>query len=93
MDLTQPSLFTTISGLVVCFGPLAITIVAFVAFALRTDIGARKTYLRRLDMRTESELPDAALPMVVTETTEALTPSKSRVILQPNNGDGAITTS
>ena len=74
--------YTTISGLLICYGPLAVTIIGFIAFAAMTDVDARRTYLRRMDLRTEDEMPEV-LPPVITEPIEAETPSGARVRVIP----------
>lgn len=79
--------FPLISGLLICFGPLAVTIIGFIGFAWWTDEDAREPYLRRIDMRTEDEAPEV-LPPVITETIQAFTPSKARVTLIPDDGLG-----
>lgn len=77
--------YVTISGILVCYGPLAVTIIGFIAFAALTDVDARRTYLRRLDLRTEDEMPEV-LPPVITEPIDAETPSRARVrIIPPEN--------
>lgn len=37
------------SGLLLCYGPLALVILGFIAFAVLTDKNARRTYLRQVD--------------------------------------------
>ncbi len=74
--------YVTISGILICYGPLAVTIIGFIAFAALTDGDARRTYLRRIDMRTEEEMPEV-LPPVITEPIDAETPSRARVRLIP----------
>lgn len=70
------------SGLVLCFGPLALIIFGFIAFAALTDKNARRTYLRNLDPRPESERlgepVSAVAGPLVTET-----PSGIRVKIEP----------
>lgn len=66
-----------LSGSAICYGPLALVILGFIAFAIITDAHARRTYLRRLDPRPEIErFPDTPLPVdkpVVAETPAGLT--------------------
>ncbi|NDJ61031.1 MAG: hypothetical protein GYB67_07890 [Chloroflexi bacterium] len=85
-----------IDALLLCFGPLAVTIIGFVVFAAATDGAARRTYLRRLDMRTEDEAPEV-LPPVITERVDAQTPSGARVTLIPpgesTDGNGQVISS
>lgn len=38
-----------ISAYLVCYGPLALTVIGFVIFAWMTDSNARRTYLRDLE--------------------------------------------
>lgn len=76
-----------ISALLICYGPLAITVIGFVLFAAATDLDARRTYLRRLDLRPEDELPEV-LPPLITQPTDAQTPSGARVrIIPEENGN------
>ena len=83
--------YTTISGLLICYGPLAVTIIGFIVFAAMTDVDARRTYLRRLDLRTEDEMPEV-LPPVITEPIDAETPSGARVrIIPPTNRPPVVT--
>lgn len=71
-----------ISGYAICYGPLALTLLLFVLFASRTDAHARRTYLRRLDPRPESERTDT--PLEVTRVIQAETPTGMRVTLAPS---------
>jgi hypothetical protein len=71
-----------ISGYAICYGPLALTLLLFVLFASRTDAHARRTYLRRLDLRPESERNDS--PLEVTRLVHAETPAGMRVSLAPS---------
>lgn len=48
------------SGLMLCYGPLALIFLGFVISAARTDKHARRLYLRRLDPRADNERPDSA---------------------------------
>ena len=72
-----------LTGILLCYGPLALTIIGFVVFAARTDVDARRTYLRRLDLRPEDEAPEV-LPPVITRRTVAETPGGVRVTLIPD---------
>lgn len=82
-----------VDALLICYGPLFLTIVGFVLFAALTDGDARRTYLRRLDMRPEDEAPEVLEP-VITKRVTAQTPSGARVTLVPPgeaaNGDGGV---
>jgi len=84
-----------ISGLAICYGPLALTIIGFIAFAVLTDADARRTYLRRLDPRTEEERGEED-PLPLTEPVVAATPSGRIVELRPdeetNAGAGSANT-
>lgn len=71
-----------ISAYLLCYGPLALMIIGFVVFALRTDADSRRTYLRRASLKPESELGDEPRP-VVTERVQVETPSGARVTLTP----------
>ncbi|MEL6526021.1 MAG: hypothetical protein AAFQ07_09960 [Chloroflexota bacterium] len=75
--------FVQITGIVLCYGPLALVVLGFIGFAYLTDADVGRRYLRRLDDRTEEEMPDGPLSVLVTEPTEAKTPSGSRVIITP----------
>lgn len=44
-----------LSGVLLCYGPLALVIGGFILFAALTDANARRKYLRRLDPRPEKE--------------------------------------
>lgn len=66
----------------VCYGPLALIILGFIVFASLTDVHARRTYLRRLDPRPESERPDDA-PLAVTRPVSAQTPAGASVSFAP----------
>lgn len=71
-----------ISGFAICYGPLALVILGFIAFAVITDAHARRTYLRRMDPRPESErFPDK--PLTVDKPVVAETPAGFTVTLQP----------
>lgn len=78
-----------ISALFVCYGPLLVTVLGFIAFAVLTDVNARRTYLRRIDPRPESERPEVHQP-VVTRRTTAQTPAGARVTIIPST-DTALT--
>ena len=71
-----------LSGYVLCYGPLALIILGFIAFAMVTDANARRTYLRRLDPRPEKERVDEG-PIARTQPVEALTPSGVSVRIMP----------
>lgn len=66
----------------VCYGPLALIIFGFIVFASLSDAHARRTYLRRLDPRPESERPDDA-PIALTSQIIAETPAGATVSLAP----------
>ncbi len=61
------------SGLVLCYGPLALVIFGFIAAAFLTDGQARSKYLRRLDPRPDGERVDE--PIVRAEPLKAVTPA------------------
>ena len=63
-----------LSGYILCYGPLALIIFGFIAFALLTDKNARSTYLRRLDPRPEAQRVDEG-PVTVTRPMRVVTPS------------------
>jgi len=74
-----------LSGFAICYGPLALVILGFIAFAIVTDAQARRTYLRRLDPRPEIErLPDT--PLAVDKPVVAETPAGLTVTLMPAEG-------
>jgi predicted flap endonuclease-1-like 5' DNA nuclease len=62
------------SGLLLCYGPLALVIVGFIAFAALTDMNARRSYLRQVDA------PDAP---AVGKPLTAQTPAGMVVTLLP----------
>jgi len=70
------------SGLLLCYGPLALIILSFIAFAILTDSNARRLYLRRADPRPESERMGAS-PTVVDREIVAQTPAGMTVQLTP----------
>lgn len=72
-----------LSGYILCYGPLALVILGFIAFAFLTDGQARRTYLRRLDPRPEAQRVDEG-PVARTEAITALTPSGVSVRLLPD---------
>lgn len=71
-----------VSALLICYGPLLVTVVGFVVFAGLTDVDSRRTYLRRLDPRPEAEQP-SELPMLIKNRVTAETPSGSVVTIVP----------
>lgn len=71
-----------LSGYAICFAPLALVLIGFIAAATMTDAGARRTYLRRRDTRPEAERPRHA-PAVVTSAQDVVTPSGARVTRMP----------
>jgi len=71
-----------LSGYVLCYGPLALIILGFIAFAMVTDANARRTYLRRLDPRPEKDRVDEG-PIARTKPVEAVTPSGVSVRIMP----------
>ena len=72
-----------LSGYILCYGPLALIIFGFIAFALLTDKNARSTYLRRLDPRPEAQRVDEG-PLAVTQPMQVVTPSGAKVRLVPD---------
>ena len=72
-----------LSAYAICYGPLVLVVLGLIGFAALTDANARRTYLRRLDPRPESERPvDEPLP--VTKPIKAETPAGGRVVTQPD---------
>lgn len=71
-----------LSGYVLCYGPLALIIFGFIAFAFLTDKQARSTYLRRLDPRPEAKRVDEG-PIARAQAVAAYTPSGAGVRLLP----------
>ncbi len=71
-----------LSGYAFCYGPLALVILGFIVFASITDAHARRTYLRRLDPRPETERPDD-MPFEVTRSVRAQTPAGMPVTIEP----------
>lgn len=72
-----------LSGYVLCYGPLALVILGFIAFAMFTDGKARRTYLRRLDPRPEAARVDEG-PVTVTQPMQVITPTGASVRLLPD---------
>jgi len=78
----------SLPGFLVCFGPLALTILGFIFFAAITDADARRTYLRRLE---ETEVGP------INKAINAETPAGVPVTILPpervsDNGNGGIVT-
>lgn len=70
------------SSLILCYGPLALIILGFIAFAWRTDWLARKTYLRNLDPRADDERGQLPTKQVE-EPVQAATPAGYTVTILP----------
>lgn len=70
-----------LSGYVLCYGPLALILLGFIAFAFLTDKQARSTYLRRLDPRPEAKRVDT--PVARMDAVSAYTPAGIGVNLLP----------
>jgi len=81
--------FTTISGLAICFGPLALVIVGFLIAAYLSDIDARRPYLRQMDLRPEHEQPPTQ-PIFREKRLTAKTPAGSLVTVLPTAENGAV---
>lgn len=60
------------SGVVLCYGPLALIIIGFIAFAILTDSNARSTYLRRMAGKSATNAP-----------VNTVTPSGLKVTIKP----------
>lgn len=71
-----------LSAYAICYGPLALVIIGFIVFAALTDANARRPYLRRLDLRPESERPQDD-PIPVERPIRAETPAGAKVTLLP----------
>jgi predicted flap endonuclease-1-like 5' DNA nuclease len=67
------------SGLVLCYGPLALVILGFIIAAFLTDGNARRNYLRKLDPRPFKEQSSA--PVARKKAVTALTPAGMVVTL------------
>jgi len=67
---------TPIEAYVLCYGPLVITVLGFILFAIMTDGDARRTYLRRLMGRK---------PERATKAVHAQTPAGVRVTILPDD--------
>jgi hypothetical protein len=72
-----------LSGFFVGYGPLLVLIIGFITFAAKTDAHARRTYLRRLDPRPESERGPLE-PLPVTRVVNTETPAGMPVTLMPD---------
>lgn len=75
----------SLSGFFLCYAPLAVVIIGFIAFAGLTDAHARRTYLRRMDPRPEAEHPDDE-PVALDKPVRAETPAGLAVTLTPEQG-------
>lgn len=69
------------SGFLLCYAPLALVILGFIAFAALTDSQARSKYLRRLDPRPEGERRDE--PVALSAPLTAQTPAGMLVTISP----------
>ncbi|NDJ51896.1 MAG: hypothetical protein GYB68_02285 [Chloroflexi bacterium] len=73
-----------ISGITLCYGPLVLTILGFIAFAWLTDLDARRPYLREMDLRDDEErLGEDPAPRVIEQPIEAETPTGTKVVIRP----------
>lgn len=70
------------SGILLCYGPLVLTIVGFIAFAYLTDNLSTATYLRNLDPRPEAEIKEPQT-VAVKRPMQAKTPTGVPVVLVP----------
>ncbi len=75
-----------LSAYLLCYGPLALILLGFIAFAFLTDKQARSTYLRRLDPRPEAKRIDT--PVARAHEVSAYTPAGIGVRLLP--GDAPV---
>lgn len=75
-----------LSAYLLCYGPLALILLGFIAFAFLTDKQARSTYLRRLDPRPEAQRVDT--PVARANAVSAYTPAGIGVRLLP--GDAPV---
>ncbi len=76
------------SAFVLCYGPLALTIIGFIAAAVLTDREAGRSYLRNIDTRQDPQI-DMDPPRNVTTTLNAITPSGGKVTIRPNDNADA----
>jgi len=75
-----------INALAFCYGPLALTIIGFIAAAVWSDADARRTYLRVMDDRPEEEQTD--MPMDIVQTDKPITvstPSNGKISFKPSD--------
>lgn len=70
------------SGILLCYGPLLLVIGSFIAFAALGDKNARRTYLRRIDMRPDSDV-DEVKPVAIGGPVKAVTPAGLPVAMEP----------
>jgi len=70
-----------LSGILLCYGPLALVVFGFIAFALITDKISTRTYLRNMDPRPEDECDE---PVVVKAPVQGITPSGLVVAVTPD---------
>lgn len=71
------------SGILLCYGPLAVVIFGFIGFAIITDKISTRPYLRRLDPRPEAERDDRPVP--VSQPVLSETPSGLNVTILPDD--------
>jgi len=72
-----------VSALLICYGPLFLTVGGFIVFAVLTDLSARRTYVRRIDMRDEIEQLEDDVPVRVDRPKTMETPSGDVVTVTP----------
>ena len=73
------------SGFLLCYGPLLLVFVAFLAGAYLSDTDVRRTYLRNLDPSTDAERGELPEPVALAKPFTAKTPSGGRVTLQASS--------
>jgi hypothetical protein len=78
-----------LSGYAICYGPLALTLLGFIIFAALTDAHARRTYLRRMDPRPDSERTGLE-PVKRDKPLKSETPVGTKVVIDPTVEDDAL---
>jgi hypothetical protein len=79
-----------LNALAFCYGPLAVMIIGFIAFAVLSDAHSRRTYLRVMDPRPEDEQDDVKIQVDDKLGKTIETPSSGRITFKAADDDRAI---